>query len=136
MLLLSVDFCFPKIQLRHTIRLSNSLDPGQVRRVPDLSGAGSKWPKDIHCVIRVFSVHRRHLYIFPQPSSYTCMHFYHVWIQKTMGQDPALTVSTLSMLGKFSGFFPPADFFFQNLLPKNSSRNTIRLSNGLDPDED
>ena len=43
--------------------------------------------------------------------------------------------STLCMLGNFSCFCCLL-IFFQNLLLKKSFRNTIRVTNGLDPDQD
>ena len=42
---------------------------------------------------------------------------------------------TLCLLGNFSCFLPSADFFFKSTFLKNSFRNTIRVSNSLDPDQ-
>ena len=41
---------------------------------------------------------------------------------------------TFCMLGTFSFFLSPADFSKSSFL-KNSFRNTIRVSNSLDPDQ-
>ena len=42
----------------------------------------------------------------------------------------------LCMLGKFSKILlPPADFFLKQTFSKNYFRNTIRVSNCLDPDQ-
>ena len=40
---------------------------------------------------------------------------------------------TLCLLGNFSCFFSSADFFSKSLYSENSFRNTIRISNNLDP---
>ena len=44
---------------------------------------------------------------------------------------------TLCMLSNFSGFLLSSAGFFQKLtFSKNSFRNTIRVANGFDPDQD
>ena len=40
---------------------------------------------------------------------------------------------TLCMMGNFECFFPSADCFQYHFCAKNSLRNTIRVSNNLDP---
>ena len=48
-----------------------------------------------------------------------------------------LYLSTLSMLGNFFMLLlPSADFFSKLTFPKKSFRNPIRVSYGLDPDQD
>ena len=42
----------------------------------------------------------------------------------------------LCMLGKFLCFLSSADFFQNYFVKKKSLRNTIKVSNGLDPDQD
>ena len=42
---------------------------------------------------------------------------------------------TICLLGNFSCFLSSADFFQNQLFFKNSFRNTIRVSNSLDPDQ-
>ena len=44
--------------------------------------------------------------------------------------------STLCMLDNFSCFCCPLLTFFKIIFSKNSLRNTIRVSNGFDPDQD
>ena len=46
----------------------------------------------------------------------------------------SITIITLCLLGNFSCFFVVCCFFFKINFWKNSFRNTIRVSNGLDPD--
>ena len=41
----------------------------------------------------------------------------------------------LCILGNFSCFLSSADFFQNHFFSKNSFRNTIRVSNSLDPDK-
>ena len=42
---------------------------------------------------------------------------------------------TLCMLGNWHVFLSSADFFSKSTFLKNSSRNIIRVSNSLDPDQ-
>ena len=47
-----------------------------------------------------------------------------------------LIILKLCMPGNFSRFLSSAAFFSKSIFSENSVRNTIRLSNSLDPDQD
>ena len=50
----------------------------------------------------------------------------------TLGLQRCLT---LCLLGNLHAFLLSADFFSKSTFLKNSFRNTIRVSNGVDPDQ-
>ena len=53
---------------------------------------------------------------------------------KNFGRDLEIEL-TLCMLGNFACFFVVCGFFFKINFSKKSLRNTIRVSNSLDPDQ-
>ena len=46
-----------------------------------------------------------------------------------------MLILTICRLGNFACFFIVCGFFSKLTFPKNSFRNTIRVSNSLDPDQ-
>ena len=101
-----INFLFFLNSFRNTIRVSNSLDPGLG---PTLCC------KDYQQTTTVGKE------LLPQDST------------KIVMLDKTLT-PCICMMGNFSIYLSSANFFQNKLSPKILSRNTIRVSNSLDPD--
>ena len=55
--------------------------------------------------------------------------------QNALSASVMTCILTFCQLGNFSCFLSSDDFFSKSTLSKNSFRNTIRVSNSLDPDQ-
>ena len=78
------------------------------------------------------------LYIFTKSFIYECKHLFLFEVISSPGisfnHPLALRMLTLCPLGNFSCFFVGSWFFSKSTFSKNSFRNTIWVSNRLDPD--